>query len=350
MVAGGFNPRLDSMRSPTMTKVCISFAGVAALSGFPEFPATAADQLQVEFPQAKIELVREPDPQRRRAIYAETDVLFAVRFSPEDFAAAKQLKWLHLSSAGATHVLFPEMIASNVQVTNSRGLHGVPIAEHVLGVMIILARQLHQAYRIQLEGRWARREMFDLYPTFRELSGETVGIVGLGSIGLAIAERTKAMGMRVVATKRTGGSKPVCVDELFRPTELHTLLRASDFVVIAAPLTPETQGLIGEAELQAMKPTAYILNIGRGAIIQETVLIRALKEKWIAGAGLDVTEVEPLPAESELFRLPNVFLTPHYSGFRSNYWQHALTIFKPNLEKFLRGEPLTNVVDKQAGY
>jgi phosphoglycerate dehydrogenase-like enzyme len=216
--------------------------------------------------------------------------------------------------------------------------------------MIILARQLHQAYRLQLEGRWARGEMFNLYPTFRELSGGTVGIVGLGSIGLAIAERTKAMGMRVLATKRSGGAKPACVDEFFGPRDLPTLLRSSDFVVIAAPLTPETQGLIGEAELRAMKPTAYILNIGRGAIIQEAVLIRALKEKWIAGAGLDVTEVEPLPAESELFRLPNVFLTPHYSGFRSNYWQHALTIFKPNLEKFLRGEPLNNVVDKQAGY
>ena len=216
--------------------------------------------------------------------------------------------------------------------------------------MIILARQLHQAYRIQLEGRWARREMFDLYPTFRELSGETVGIVGLGSIGLAIAERTKAMGMRVLATKRSGGAKPACVDELFGPTDLHTLLQASDFVVIAAPLTPETQGLMGEAELRVMKPTAYILNIGRGAIIQENVLIRALKEKWIAGAGLDVTEVEPLPTESELFRLPNVFLTPHYSGFRSNYWEHALAIFKPNLSKYLQGEPLNNVVDKHAGY
>jgi phosphoglycerate dehydrogenase-like enzyme len=297
-----------------MTKVCISFAGASGLLGFPEFPATAAQQLQAEFPHTTIVLARTSD--ERRAHLPDTDVLYSVRFSPEDLKLATRLQWLQLSSAGATHVLFPEMIESNVQVTNSRGLHGVPIAEHVLGVMIILARQLHQAYRIQLEGRWARREMFEIYPTFRELSGETVGIVGLGSIGLAIAERTKAMGMRVIATKRTGGSKPVCVDELFGPTELHTLLRASDFVVIAAPLTPETQGLIGEAELRAMKPTAFILNIGRGAIIQENVLIRALKEKWIAGAGLDVTEVEPLPAESELFRLPNVFLTPHYSGFR----------------------------------
>jgi len=124
----------------------------------------------------------------------------------------------------------------------------------------------------------------------------------------------------------------------------------SDFVIIAAPLTPETRGLIGERELRLMKPTAYILNVGRGAIIQEAVLIRALKEEWIAGAGLDVTEVEPLPAESELFHLPNVFLTPHCSGLRSHYWEHALAIFKPNLDRFLRGEPLENVVDKHGGY
>jgi phosphoglycerate dehydrogenase-like enzyme len=127
-------------------------------------------------------------------------------------------------------------------------------------------------------------------------------------------------------------------------------LQTSDFVVIAAPLTPETKGLIGERELRLMKPTAYIFNVGRGAIIQEAVLIRALREGWIAGAGLDVTEVEPLPLDSELLRLPNVFLTPHYSGLRSNYWEHAVALFKPSLAKFLRGEPPDNLVDKRSGY
>jgi phosphoglycerate dehydrogenase-like enzyme len=140
------------------------------------------------------------------------------------------------------------------------------------------------------------------------------------------------------------------VDELLGPEDLPRLLQTSDFVVIAAPLTPETQGLIGERELRLMKPTAYIFNVGRGAIIQEAVLIRALKEGWIAGAGLDVTEVEPLPLESELLRLPNVLLTPHYSGLRSNYWQHAVALFRANLAKFLCGEPLDKVVDKRSGY
>jgi len=331
-----------------MTKVCISFAGASGLSGFPDFPLAAAQQLQAEFPDIEVTLARTSE--QRRAELADTDVLFAVRFSPEDFKIAKQLKWLHLASAGATHVLFPEMIESNITVTNSRGLYGIPIAEHVVGVMIILARKLHEAYRFQLEGKWPRKEMFDRYPSFSELYGRTAGVIGLGDIGLAVAERAKALGMRVIATRRHVGALPACVDELLGPEGLPRLLQTSDFVVIAAPLTPETKGLIGERELRLMKPTAYIFNVGRGAIIQEAVLIRALKEGWIAGAGLDVTEVEPPPADSGLFRLPNVFLTPHYSGLRSHYWEHAVALFKPSLAKFLRGEPPDNLVDKHSGY
>jgi phosphoglycerate dehydrogenase-like enzyme len=331
-----------------MTKVCISFAGSSGLSGFPNFPPRKARQLHKEFPTTQVTLAE--NLEQRRVALADADVVFAVRFSPDDFKIARRLKWLQLSSAGATHVLFPEMIASDVIVTNSRGLYGVPIAEHVVGVMIILARKLHEAYRFQLEGKWAREEMFARSPMFSELQRSTAGIIGLGDIGLAVAERVKALGMRVLATKRHVGARPACVDELLGTEGLSYLLRESDFVIIAAPLTPETQGLIGEPELRAMKPTAYIFNVGRGAIIQEAVLVRALKESWIAGAGLDVTEVEPLPQDSELFRLPNVFLTPHYSGLRPNYWDHAVEIFRANLAKFLRGEPLDKVVDKRSGY
>ena len=330
------------------TKVCISFAGASGLSGFPAYSPELAEQLQNEFPDAQITLIQ--DPKHRQAEIADTQVLFAVRFSPEDLQVARQLKWLHLASAGATHVLFPEMMASDVVITNSRGLHGIPIAEHILGVMIMLSRKLHVAYRYQLEGIWPRREMFDVYPTFSELYGGTAGIIGLGGIGMAVAERVKAMGMRVIATKRTIEQLPACVDEVLETEGLPHLLQESDFVIIAAPLTPETTGLIGEHELRLMKSTASIINVGRGPIIQQPVLIRALKEGWIAGAGLDVTDPEPPEADSELFRLPNVILTPHYSGLRSNYWTHATDVFRPNLGKFLRGEPLNNVVDKQGGY
>lgn len=330
------------------TKVCISFAGASGLSGFPAYPPALAQQLQTEFPDAQITLIQ--DPKLRQAEIANAQVLFAVRFSPKDLRVAGQLKWLHLASAGATHVLFPEMIASDVIITNSRGLHGIPIAEHILGVMIMLSRKLQTAYRYQLDGKWPRREMFDLYPTFSELSGGTAGIIGLGGIGMAVAERVKALGMRVIATKRTVGQPPACVDEVLGTDGLPHLLQESDFVIIAAPLTLATTGLIGEHELRLMKSTAYIINVGRGPIIQQPVLIRALKEGWIAGAGLDVTDPEPPEADSELLQLPNVILTPHYSGLRSNYWKHATEVFRPNLGKFLRGEPLDNVVDKQGGY
>lgn len=331
-----------------MTNVCISFAGSSGLGGFPAFPQLKAQQLQEEFPTIHITLTESAE--QRRAALADADIVFAVRFSPDDFKTAKHLKWLQLSSAGATHVLFPEMVESDVIVTNSRGLYGVPIAEHVIGMMIILARNLHEAYRFQLEGKWPREEMFARSPKFLELHGSTAGIIGLGDIGLAVAERAKALGMRVLASKRHVGARPACVDELLGTEELSYLLRESDFVIIAAPLTPDTQGLIGETALRTMKPSAYLFNVGRGAIIQEAVLIRALQEGWIAGAGLDVTEVEPLPANSPLFRLPNVIITPHYSGLRPKYWDHAVEIFRANLAKFLRGEPLDKVVDKRSGY
>ena len=333
-----------------MTKVSISFAGEAGLTGFPEFPLALASQLQEEFPQAHINLIQDPDPDRRLAELADTDVLYAVLFTKQDFAAAQQLKWLHLTSAGATHVLFPAMIESDIIVTNSRGLYGVPIAEHVLGVMLMFARRFHEAYALQREGKWARQEMLSRFSLIAELHSRTVGIIGLGSIGLAVAERCKALGMRVIANKRRGGEKVACVDELFGPNDLPQLLQQSDYVVIAAPLTPETKGLIGEKELQLMKPTAFILNVGRGAIIQEQALIRALKEERIGGAGLDVTSPEPPEEDSELFHLPNVILTPHYSGIRSNYWQHSVALFQPILGQYLRGEPMDNVVDKRGGY
>jgi phosphoglycerate dehydrogenase-like enzyme len=333
-----------------MTQVSISFAGAVGLTGFPEFPSALADQLQEAYPETTIDLIHDPDPEARIAALDDAEVLYAVRFSKKDLAAAKRLKWLHLTSAGATHVLFPEMIESDILVTNSRGLYGVPIAEHVLGIMLMFARRFHEAYPLQREGKWARPEMLGRFPLITELHSRTVGIIGLGSIGLAVAERCKALGMRVIANKRRGGATPTCVDQLLGPSDLPQLLTQSDYVVIAAPLTPETKGMIGEKEIQLMKPTAFLLNVGRGPIIREADLIRALKEDRLGGAGLDVTDPEPPAADSELFHLPNVILTPHYSGLRSNYWEHSVALFQPILGQYLRGEPMDNLVDKRGGY
>ncbi len=331
-----------------MTKVSISLAGTAGFPGFPDFPLALAQQLQDAFPQARINPIQDPD--RRIAELADTEVLCAIQFSKEELAAAPHLKWLHLATSGATHVLFPEMIQSDAMVTNSRGLYSLPIAEHVLGVMLMFARRLHDAHRVQTQGRWARQEITSRFSLIAELHGRTVGIIGLGSIGLAVAERCRAFGMRVVASKRRGGDKPACVDELLGPSDLPQLLAQSDYVVIAAPHTPETQGMIGEHELRLMKPGAFLVNVSRGATIQEAALIQALKEDRLGGAGLDVTDPEPPAADSELFHLQNVILTPHYSGVRSNYWEHMVALFQPILGQYLRGEPLDNIVDKRSGY
>jgi phosphoglycerate dehydrogenase-like enzyme len=186
----------------------------------------------------------------------------------------------------------------------------------------------------------------------RELCGKTVGIIGMGHIGAAVAQRARAFGCRVLGIRRsfTARGPDAVADEAVPPSDLDYLLGESDFVVIAAPLTPETRGLIGEAQLRAMKPSACLINVARGAIVDEPALIRALKEGWIAGAGLDVFVREPLPPESELWDLENLILTPHISGGTEIYSLRATEIFCANLRRYLAGQPLENVVDPNRGY
>lgn len=332
--------------------VLISLYPPKHLSTFPPYPDSCAQRIREEFPGVEVTPTANQEEHRRELPRAE--VLFTWRPSGQDIRQAGRLRWVHVPSAGVDHSLPRELVESPILLTNSSGLHGVPIAENVLGMMIALARKLHDCMRFQLEGRWGRDDLMRSYPTLSELYGRTAGIVGLGSIGIEIARRAKAFGMRVLATKRDLSSDlgltQGWVDRLLPSEGLPELLRESDFVVIATPLTPVTRGLIGEAELRMMKPTAFIFNIGRGPIIQEALLIRALQEGWIAGAGLDVFEVEPLPSESELYRLPNVLITPHYSGIGSGYWERATDLFCANLGRFLRGEGLANMVNKEAGY
>jgi phosphoglycerate dehydrogenase-like enzyme len=199
--------------------------------------------------------------------------------------------------------------------------------------------------RAQLKHEWSR-----FAP--RELSGKTVGIVGLGHIGAEVGRLAKAFGCRVIATKRstTESHRALFADEIMPAAELHRLLGESDFVVLSMPLTPETRGMIGEAELRAMKPSAVLINIARGPVTVEAALVRALQESWIAGAALDVFDEEPLPPESPFWDMDNVIVTPHISGGTEIYNQRAVEIFAANLKRYLAGEPLENVVDPARGY
>ena len=281
------------------------------------------------------------------AVLAEAEVLFTTPLMPADIAArAPNLRWVQLTSAGVDRLLDGDLARGGVTITTATGIHAVPIGEYVLAVMLAFAKGLPAAMRAQGERQW-RPYLAE------ELHGKTVGIVGLGAIGGYVTALAKADGMRVLAVRRSQQKREVGrdgVDELLPPSELPYLLSQSDYVVIAVPLTLESRGLIGEAELAAMKPTARIINIARGAVIDEAALIAALKAGRIAGAALDVFEQEPLPPDSELWGLENVILTPHISGGTPVYMQRAVALFCDNLRRYLDGQPLLNTVDVQRGY
>ena len=280
----------------------------------------------------------------------EADIVLGFAVRPANFARARKLRWVHSTAASVTGVLFPALVESDVVVTNSRGLHADSMAEHALGMMLAFTRKLHLARDAQLAHTWAQESHWRDSPPLDSLRGSTLGIVGLGNIGRALAERARAMGMRVLAVRRHPVDPPEPAHAQWSVERLGELLASSDWVVLVAPLTPETQRMIGPEQLALMPPHARLVNLGRGALVDEDALVDALRSRRLAGAALDVFAEEPLPASSPLWDLPQVILTPHTSGMAPRYWERAMEQFTANLARFLAGEPLTNVVDKRAGY
>jgi phosphoglycerate dehydrogenase-like enzyme len=311
-------------------------------------PPHLLERLVAEFPEVRIDLPADRAEFERLLPEAEAVVGWAVR--AENFASARRLRWIQVFAAGVGTLLFPELVASEVVVTSGRGLHAVAMAEHTLGVMFVFARKLHLARDAQREHRWTQNELFIGATPFRELVGSTLGIVGLGAVGRALAERARALGLTVLVVRRRPAADPAPAHEQSGPEGMHALLARADWLVLAPALTPDTKGMIGRAELARMKPSAVLVNLGRGALVDEPALIEALQAGTIAGAALDVTADEPLPAASPLWDMPNVIVTPHISGLGPRYWERALELFGRNLRHVLAGETLENVVDKRAGY
>lgn len=277
----------------------------------------------------------------------ETEVVFGGPPVGDNLRQAAKLKWVQLASAGANSILNSEFAATKIVLTTASGSSSIQISEHVFAMMLMFARRMHEYQAAQADGRWDRAatERVD------ELFEKTLGIVGLGSIGQEVARRAKVFGMRVVATKRTLDKAAVPdVDELLPADRLDDLLSQSDYVLLAVPLTPETTGLIGADELARMKPTAFLVNIGRGPVLDEDALAAALHKGRLGGAGLDTFMTEPLPAESPLWRLPNVIITPHTAGATPRYWERTTALFCDNLQRYLEGKPLRNVVSRELGY
>jgi len=281
---------------------------------------------------------------------AEVEVIYgfppSVEQAGELLAKAPHLRWFQAASAGVDRIAETGFVERGVSVTNSSGVHATPIGEFILLMMLMFAKGAHRFLRAKEERRWIR-----FVPG--ELRGSTVGIVGMGHIGAEAARLAKAFGCRVLAIRRSVTARRQgegVADELLPPSALPYLLSESDYVVLAVPLTQETRHLIGSDELRAMKPTAVLINISRGAVVDEVSLVQALKEGWIAGAGLDVFEREPLPEDSGLWGMENVILSPHVSGGTEHYWRRAVPIFCENLRRYLDGRPLLNLVDPERGY
>lgn len=287
-----------------------------------------------------------------KAALLEAEIVVCGNISEEQMAAAPKLRWIAFWSAGMDGKVTDTMRTRNLLLTNASGVHGPNIAEHVLAFMLMFTREMHLHVRSQIAGVWSRTGNAQRIGA-SEMAGQTLGIVGLGRIGEALAARAKGCEMRVVATKRDPNARyeaAVQPDAIYSSEELPRLLAESDHVCIALPYTPETHHLFNAELLAKMKPTAYLYNIGRGKIVDENALVEALRAGTIAGAGLDVFETEPLPADSPLWQMENVIITPHCSGVTPYYFTRFAAIVTENLRRYLSDQPLQNLYDAERGY
>ncbi len=268
---------------------------------------------------------------------------------PEFIAAATNLAWIHTTSAGVDHLLAQLGERSDqIVVTNSRAVHGPAIADHVFAMLLGLTRNLPTYLEAQRTGRWVRDDNAGLPAV--ALQGRTLLVVGLGGIGTEIGRRGAGFGMRVIGTRRSDDPAPDFVERVGKPNELLSMLPEADVVAIAVPLTPETEHMFDAAAFAAMKPGSYLINIARGKVVETGALLDALSSGRLAGAGLDVTDPEPLPSDHPLWKQANVIITPHMASLGALTVERGAALYRENLRRFAAGEPLLNVVDKAAGY
>jgi phosphoglycerate dehydrogenase-like enzyme len=311
-------------------------------------PPWFAERLQHDFPQ--LDVVHLSNYERTNREIADADIAIAWSLRGEQIKLASRLKWIH-STATAVHALMsPELKSSGIIVTNARDVHGPVVAEHALALAFALAKRLPQAVKYQQQRHWAQTDLWDRTPRPRELSGATMTILGLGGIGRPLAKMAKCLGMRVVGVREHGGRNGEDVDAVYGWEELERALRQADFAVLALPLTPKTHHLMNSTRLAYLRPDAYLINVGRGVLIDEDAMVKALRTHGFAGAALDVTVEEPLSPQSPLWEMENVFITPHIASLTDKMWERHYTAFTGNLTRFLTEKPLLWVVSKEKGY
>jgi phosphoglycerate dehydrogenase-like enzyme len=281
----------------------------------------------------------------------DAEIVIAWSLRQQQVASARSLRWIHSPAAAVHQLLFPELVNSDIVLTNARDVNGPVVAEHVMALILALAKNLPQAMKFQARHVWGQEEMWNSFPRPREIAGATLGLVGLGSIGGLVAKHAAAIGMRVIGVRENlAKPKPEGVDTVFPAPDIDLLIAQADYVALTVPVTPTTIGLMNAARFAKMKPGACLINVGRGTLIDEIALLAALQQKQIAGAALDVFEQEPLPADSPLWDLENLLITPHIAGLTERLWERQYDLIIENLRRYLDQRPLLAVVDKQKGY
>lgn len=302
------------------------------------------NRLRQEFSDVQFSFFEEMQGVLQVASDAEILITYGDDLDEEKVNDFPELRWIHVISAGVELLPFAALKNRSIQVTNARGIHEIPMGEHAVAVILQWTRRLHQYLDRQRQGEW------DSSLHVEELSGKTVSILGTGAIGRGIAARLKAFGVRVLGMNTDGRPHPL-FDEIVAPHDLERLLKVSDFVVVTLPLTSHTQGLIGARELAWMKPTACLINMGRGAVVDEAALLNALAEESIGGAILDVFEQEPLPKDHPFWSQKNVLITPHVSGRSPLYMSRALDLFSHNMKVYTSGKgEVINLLDPEREY
>jgi phosphoglycerate dehydrogenase-like enzyme len=315
---------------------------------FVHVPDDAEAALRREFPELDIVVAR--DLETYLAHLPDCEILITWTLKAEHHPLCRRLKYIHAPMAGVTQMMFPSLVNSAVIVTNATTVHAVVVAEQTLALMFAIARRIPSSVRYQDQRTWGQMDYWvrPLMPT--ELSGMTLGLVGFGQIGQELATRCRALGMRIVAMKKDTKRGGEQADQVYGLDQLDALLAESDYLVLAAPDTPENIGMIGAPQLTKMKSSAVLLNVARGALVKTDELIAALRAGVIAGAGLDVTDPEPLPSDHPLWTTPNVLISPHLGGCTDRFWPRQMALLRDNLRRYLSGQPLLNLVDKQRGY
>jgi D-2-hydroxyacid dehydrogenase (NADP+) len=309
---------------------------------------TLAEAIRDRWPQMRVVYLANYDTLAKEL--PDAHIFVGASLRPEQFAHAKQLKWIHSTAAGVSQLMHPELRNSGVIVTNPSGIFSPPMAEHTMGMILALARNFPDTVRFQDAAKWAQQDLWDKPQHLSEVNGSLLLIVGYGSIGRELAKRAQAFGMRIWGVTRSGKGDTTHAERIQPASELHQALPHADYIVIAAPDTSETKHLIGAEQIARMKRGARLINIGRGSLLDEAALMAALQSGQLSGAALDVTTPEPLPSDSALWKAPNLFITPHTSGVSDRLWQRETELLLRLLDEWFAGKALSNRVDLSRGY